>query len=116
MTATLTLYGIPNCGSCKKARTWLDEKGLAYRFHDFRKDGLDADWLESLMTRLGFEQLINRRGTTWRQLDAAQQADLTPSKALALMLEYPTLIKRPILTHGDAVLIGFTPESYAELS
>ncbi len=113
---TLTLYGIPNCGSCKKARAWLDERGLTYRFHDFRKDGLDADWLAALIARLGFEVLINRRGTTWRQLDASQQADWTPAKAHALILQYPTLIKRPLLAHGNEVLIGFTPESYTHLS
>lgn len=112
---TLTLYGIPNCDSCKKARGWLNERGMEYRFHDIKKNGLEAEWLGSLIDRVGYERLLNRRGTTWRQLNASQQADLTPAKAHALMLEYPTLIKRPVLEWGNEVLIGYSPESYAEL-
>lgn len=102
-----TLYGIARCDTCRKARVWLDEQDVIYRFHDFRKDGLDADWLRTLINRVGHEQLINRRGTTWRQLDAVRKTDLTPDTAHALMLEYPTLIKRPILERGDDLWIGF---------
>ncbi|MGI9212549.1 MAG: ArsC family reductase [Methylococcaceae bacterium] len=112
----LTLYGIPNCDSCKKARIWLNERGMEYRFHDIKKNGLEAEWLNTLIERLGYERLLNRRGSTWRQLSASQQADWTPAKALALMLEYPSLIKRPVLVRGDEVLIGYSPESYAELT
>ncbi len=115
MTSSQTiLYGIATCSTCKKARNWLDEQGQPYRFHDFRKDGLDPDWLQTLIGRMGYEALINRRGTSWRQLDASLKADLTPARALALMLEYPALIKRPVLERGDEVLIGFTPQSGTE--
>jgi len=107
MTSRLTLYGIASCDSCKKARAWLDEQGTRYRFHDFRKDGLDPDWLRHLMEQAGHEQLINRRGTTWRRLDAAQKTGLTPETAHALILEHPTLIKRPILENGDDLRVGF---------
>lgn len=108
----ITLYGLRNCDTCRKARAWLEEQGLAYRFHDFRADGLDAELLQSLETALGWEALLNRRGTTWRALPEPERADLDRAKALRLMLEHPALIKRPVLTRGDKALIGFTPAHY----
>jgi Spx/MgsR family transcriptional regulator len=107
------LYGIPNCTSCKKARAWLEERNIIHRFHDFRKDGLDAAWLTNLETSVGWESLLNRRGTTWRRLSETERSDLTQEKSLHLMLTYPLLIKRPVLMTGDKILIGFFPESYS---
>ncbi|CAG0987080.1 Protein YffB [Gammaproteobacteria bacterium] len=108
-----TLYGIKNCDTVKKARSWLDGQGIEYRFHDFRADGLSAGLLEDLEKQLGWETLLNRRGTTWRKLEEAQRENLDRAKALTLMLAQPSLIKRPVLETGDKTLIGFTPDYYA---
>jgi len=116
MNDALTLYGIAQCGSCQKARAWLREHGLAHVFHDFRKDGLDADWLAWLCGQVGVESLINRRGTTYRQLDPALKTVLSDAQTLALIQQHPTLIKRPVLVQGNRILTGFSPESYAELT
>ncbi len=110
----ITLYGLRNCDSCRKARVWLDPQGLAYRFHDFRADGLEPDLLERLEAALGWETLLNRRGTTWRTLAESERAGLGREQALRLMLEHPTLVKRPILARGDKILIGFTPARYLQ--
>lgn len=107
-----TLYGIKNCDTIKKARQWLDKNGIAYRFHDYREDGLTPELLKSFLTRCGWQTLLNQRSTSWRQLDAAQKADLDENKALALMLETPTLIKRPVLENDDKLLVGFMAEQY----
>ncbi len=106
------LYGIRNCDTCRKARAWLDSQGSAYRFHDFRADGLDADVLQRLEAAAGWEILLNRRGTTWRGLDEAARSDVDRAKALRLMLEHPALIKRPVLEANGNVLVGFAPEHY----
>jgi arsenate reductase len=106
------LYGIRNCDTCKKARTWLETRGIAYRFHDFREDGLDESVLEKMERALGWESLLNRRSTTWRQLSDADRQDLTREKSLQLMLRFPTLIKRPVLIVNDKILAGFSPEQY----
>lgn len=108
-----TLYGIKNCDTVKKARAWLDSQGIKYRFHDFRADGLSAGLLEDLEKPLGWETLLNKRGTTWRKLEEAQRENLDRAKAMALMLAQPSLIKRPVLQTGDKTLIGFTPDYYA---
>lgn len=110
----LTLYGLRNCDTCRKARAWLDQRGLPHRFHDFRTDGLDSVLLESLEGAVGFETLLNRRGTTWRGLSDTDRADVDRGKALALMLAHPALIKRPILMAGDRTLVGFSPDQYAQ--
>ncbi len=109
----LTLYGIKNCDTVKKARLWLETQGIAYRFHDFRKDGLDSALLEHWEAELGWEALLNRRGTSWRKLEESQRAGVDRSKALALMLAQPSLIKRPVLATPTKVLVGFTAEDYA---
>jgi len=109
-----TLYGLRNCDTCRKARAWLDGQGLAHRFHDFRGDGLDPALLQSWADALGWETLLNRRGTTWRGLSETDRADLDAAKALRLMLVHPALIKRPVLSHGDKLLIGFSPAHYLE--
>jgi arsenate reductase (glutaredoxin) len=112
---TPVLYGIKNCDTVRKARHWLDEHGVEYRFHDFRADGLDLDRLSAWTAELGWETLLNRRGTTWRRLPEEQRTGLDESRALALMLEQPTLIKRPVLDMGQQRHIGFDAERYASL-
>ena len=107
-----TLYGIKNCDTCKKARKWLDENGIAYQFHDFRTDGLTLAQLNGFSARADWNTLLNRSSTSWRQLSAEQQSDLTLEKVIALMLNTPTLIKRPILDTGDKLIIGFKADHY----
>ncbi|MGR8979551.1 MAG: ArsC family reductase [Gammaproteobacteria bacterium] len=108
----MTLYGIKNCDTVKKARTWLEKNGKAYRFHDYRTDGLPPELLKQFAEELGWEKLLNRSSASWRQLSHEQQADLTEDKAMGLMLATPTLIKRPILNTGGRLIIGFKVETY----
>jgi Spx/MgsR family transcriptional regulator len=104
----ITVYGIPNCDTVKKARRWLDEQGVAYTFHDFKKQGVPPAQLERWLQVVGAEQLVNRRGATWRRLDAAAQAAAaTDAGARALMLAQPSVIKRPVIEAGELVLVGF---------
>ena len=107
-----TLYGIKNCDTVKMARQWLDQNGIAYQFHDFRADGLTLAQLNEFTARTDWNMLLNRSSTSWRQLSAVQQSDLTLEKAIALMLDTPTLIKRPILDTGDKLMIGFKAGQY----
>ena len=107
-----TLYGIKNCDTVKKARNWLDQNNIAYRFHDFRTDGLAPELLEHFANHLGWNKLLNRSSTSWRQLSAEQQSNLTQEKAIQLMLTTPTLIKRPILELGDKLIIDYKAENY----
>lgn len=111
---TTTLYGLKNCDTCRKARVWLDQQSHAHRFHDFRADGLDADLLAQFEAALGWEALLNRRGTTWRGLPEADRDGVDRDKALALMLAHPALIKRPVLMAGDKILVGFSADQYAQ--
>lgn len=113
MTTTLTLYGIKTCQTVKKARTWLEQHDKAYRYHDVRVDGLTAAQLDDFIARTDWKLLLNRSSTAWRQLSPEQQADLDQDKAKALLLAYPTLMKRPVLDTGDQLLVGFTAERYA---
>lgn len=108
----LTLYGIKNCDTVKKARAWLDRNGIEYRFHDFRNDGLNAKLLQRWSDQLGWEALLNRRGTTWRQLPETTRAIIDGKRAQALMLEHPTLIKRPVLDDGKVSQVGFKEADY----
>ncbi len=110
-----TLYGIANCDTIRKARRWLEREGVAYEFHDYRKHGLDAELLESLAGALGWQAMLNRRGTTWRRLPAATRERIDTQSALALMRENPALIRRPILRTGDRHLLGFDETEYEEL-
>jgi Spx/MgsR family transcriptional regulator len=103
----LTLYGIPNCDTVKKARTWLAQKGRDVTFHDFRKDGLSRAKVEQWLATVPAGRLLTRRGTTWRKLDAAQQAR-AESDLAGLLIDHPSLIKRPVIETGDTVLVGFT--------
>lgn len=105
------LYGITNCETVKKARAWLDKKGIVYQFHDFKKDGLDKDTLNTLLKGLDWETLLNRKGTTWRLLPDEDKTHVNATKAIALMLAKPTVIKRPVL-----VIDGKTPKYYAGFS
>lgn len=111
----VTVYGIKNCDTVKKARQWLDQNQVAYRFHDYRVDGLTPDLLNRFADKLGWDKMLNRSSTSWRQLSSEQQAGLTREKACHLMLSTPTLIKRPILDAGDTLIIGFKAESYSGL-
>lgn len=109
---TLILYGIPNCDTVKKARRWLDEQGVAHRFHDFRKDGLDPGRLQGWIDALGWEKLLNRSGTIFRKLPDAQKDGLDAAKAKALMLEQPAMIRRPVLEAGGDVSVGFSADDW----
>ncbi|ATG88905.1 ArsC family reductase [Methylomonas koyamae] len=106
------LYGIKNCDTVKKARAFLDSRRIEYRFHDFRADGLEPALLQKFVDTLGVDAVLNQRSTSWRQLGDEQKRDLTPDKAVQLMLAVPTLIKRPILDDGRQLLVGFNPEQY----
>lgn len=109
---TTTLYGISNCDTVKKARAWLQEQGIEYQFHDFRKDGLNQQLLTQWLKTTDWETLLNKRGTTWRQLPDADKAAPTAESVLTLFLDHPTLIKRPVLATNDQLLIGFKPDQY----
>jgi len=111
---TITLYGIPNCDTMKKARSWLDGHGIEYAFHDYRKQGLEPKRLDGWVEKLGWEALLNKAGTTFRKLPDADKANLDAGKAKALMLAHPTMIKRPVLALDGRLLVGFKPEIYAE--
>ena len=102
----ITLYGIPNCDTCRKARKWLNAAGIGHRFHDFRKDGLEAGAVAAWSVELGLDMLVNRRGTTWRKLADNQKARLN-TEPTQLLLETPTLLKRPVIDLGDRRLVGF---------
>ncbi len=110
---SLTLYGIRNCETVKKARAWLDAKGVEYTFHDYKTAGVDRTQLESWVAGAGWESILNRSGMTFRKLDPKETADLDARKAIALMLAHPSAIKRPIVTGRRKLLVGFKPETYA---
>lgn len=110
---TTTLYGIANCDTIKKAKKWLNEHSIEFVFHDFRKDGISQEWLADTSAATGWETLLNKRGTTYRQLDDDDKADMDETKALGLMLAYPTMIKRPVLEHNGDVYVGFKADHYA---
>ena len=110
-----TLYGIANCDTVRKARQWLATQGVAYVFHDFRKDGLSSKQVKAWAQVVGWETLLNRRGQTWRKLADKDKADLTEAKAIKLMAAEPTLIKRPVLEINNQVHIGFSEAEYQRL-
>ncbi len=110
---TTTLYGIRNCDTMKKAWTWLDQKGVAYDFHDYKKAGIDRARLESWAKQVGWEVLLNRAGTTFKKLPDADKQGIDQAKAIALMLAQPSMIKRPVLEADGGLLVGFKPEVYA---
>ena len=110
----ITLYGIKNCDTVKKARKWLDTNNIDYQFHDVREDALMADQVENWVALLGWEPLLNRRSTTWRQLDEADKNDIDAAKARALIMAHPTLLKRPLLEQDGDYMVGFKQADYDE--
>ena len=114
---SIILYGIPNCDTVKKARAWLAENGVAYTFHDFKKAGISADKLHAWAAAAGWEALLNRKGTTWRGLDAATQATVVDApSAIALMAQHTSVIKRPVVERlaGAELLVGFDAGAWAK--
>lgn len=111
---TLTLYGIPNCDTVKKARTWLADNGHEFTFHDFKKQGLSRDLVQGWLKDVDWETLVNRKGMTWRNLPDERKAQIVDAdSAIDLMLENPSVIKRPVLQGAGAVAVGFSGEAYA---
>jgi len=110
---TVTIYGIKACDTMKKARTWLDERGVAYAFHDYKVAGIDRASVEGWIAQLGWETVLNRAGTTFRKLPDADKTGIDAAKAVDLMLAQPSMIKRPILDIDGKLLAGFKPEAYA---
>lgn len=111
----ITIYGIRNCDTMKKAFKWLDEHQIEYRFHDYKKAGIDEATLRSWTSALGWDPLINRRGLTWRKLSPQQREKLDEARAIALMLDNPSLIKRPVLDTGTGIQVGFEANAYQAL-
>lgn len=109
---SVTIHGIKACDTMKKARAWLDARGVAYAFHDYKTQGIDAATLRGWARRVGWETLLNRAGTTFRKLPEAARADLDADNAIALMLAQPSMIKRPVLVADAAILVGFRPADY----
>ena len=107
-----TIYGIKNCDTMKKARAWLDARGVAYDFHDYKTAGIAKDQLKGWSDKLGWETLLNRAGTTFKKLPDGDKENLTEKKALALMQAQPSMIKRPVLEFGGKLVVGFRPEVY----
>jgi Spx/MgsR family transcriptional regulator len=115
MNAQTVLYGIPNCDSVKKARRWLDDRGISYRFHDFRADGLTREQVADWLAALGWETLVNRRSSSWKALSEGARAAMSDDSAITHILEAPTLIKRPLLARGDTLTVGFSETAYRDL-
>ena len=115
MKKTVVIYGIPNCETMKKARKWLEAHNVDYEFHDYKKSGIDAERLQAWEAELGWETLLNRRGMMWRRVPDEVKAAINREGALDLMLETPSIIKRPVLDTGSALHVGFKPEIYTEI-
>ncbi len=111
----VVLYGISNCSTVKKAKDWLQENNIEYQFHDYRKQGLTADLLESFESAVGWEVLLNKQSTSWRKLSDQQKSQVSKQTALQYMLETPTLIKRPVLNTGEKMIVGFKAENYQQI-
>lgn len=111
----LTVYGIPNCDSCRKARKWLDAAGVTHHFHDLRADGVSLAMLDRWLDSIDWQTLLNTRSTTWRGLDAEEKSNVDRSRARKLMLSQPTLIKRPVAESGNTIIVGFSSDKYAGL-
>ena len=110
---TVTVYGIKNCDTMKKARAWLDQQGVGYTFHDYKSAGASPELLNSWADKVGWEPLLNRAGMTFRKLSDADKADIDRDKAVALMAAQPSMIKRPVVDKDGEILVGFKPDSYA---
>ncbi|GAB5351650.1 ArsC family reductase [Qipengyuania sp. 483] len=111
---TIQFYGIPNCDTVKKARRWLDAQGVEYDFHDYKKEGADAGRLASWSDAVGWEVLLNKRGTTYRKLSDEEKADIDRARAIDLMVQHPSLIKRPVVEYDGGILVGFGEAEWAQ--
>ncbi len=111
---TVTVYGIPNCDSVKKARVWLAAAGVEYAFHDYKKSGIDAATLARWADAVGWEPLLNRAGTTFRKLAGPDKVDIDRAKAISLMIASPSMIKRPVVESAAILLVGFKPDDWAQ--
>jgi arsenate reductase (glutaredoxin) len=109
---SITIYGIPNCDTVKKARQWLDSRGIAYVFHDYKKQGADAERIASWVKQAGWEKVLNRAGTTFKKLPDADKQGLDADKAVAVMAANPSCIKRPVVEYPGGLLVGFKPEEW----
>jgi Spx/MgsR family transcriptional regulator len=113
---SITVYGIPNCDTVKKARAFLAERGLAHAFHDYKKQGVPQEALTRWVAEVGWERLLNRQGTTWRKLPAERQSGVhDAASAIALMTEQPSVIRRPVLVGDDQLLVGFNPDQWSDV-
>jgi arsenate reductase len=112
---SVTIYGIKNCDTMKKARDWLDANKVAYEYHDYKAQGIDREHLEKWAKVVGWEKLLNRAGTTFKKLPDANRENVTEKKAIALMLAQPSMIKRPVLDVGGKLTVGFKPDEYAKM-
>lgn len=110
----LTIYGIKSCDTCRKAKAFLTEHNIEFRFHDFREDGLDIQMLERWSDRIGWEKLLNKRSLTWRKIPEVDRAQISNQRALGTMVEQPTLIKRPVLESEHFIAVGFSEERFAK--
>jgi arsenate reductase len=114
-TMRITLFGIPNCDSCKKARRWLESNDIDYEFHDVRVDGLTHKDIQHWLKSAEWEKLLNTRSTTWRNLPEAERAIVDKKNVVPLLVKHPTLVKRPVLENGDRVTVGFSVDQYSDL-
>ena len=111
----IKLYGIPNCDTMKKARSWLDKHGIEYEFHNYKKQGVPEKELNAWVKQLGWEVLLNKRGTTWRQLDEDTKAKVNQASAIQIMLDNPSIIKRPVLDADGQLEVGFSEKNYQQV-
>jgi arsenate reductase len=112
---TITFFGIPNCDTVKKARRYLDGRGIDYQFHDYKKSGVEIATLERWVKQVGWEKLLNKAGTTFKKLSDADKTDIDQAKAIELMHANPSMIKRPVVESGENLLVGFKPEIYDQV-
>lgn len=110
----LTIYGIKSCDTCRRARSYLTERNIEFRFHDVREDGLDIQMLERWSSRIDWQRLLNRQSLTWRKIPEIDRSDMTMEKAFATMLDAPTLIKRPVLEHPAFFAVGFSEQRFSD--
>ncbi|NMH58779.1 ArsC family reductase [Alteromonas ponticola] len=109
-----TIFGIPNCDTIKKTKKWLEEHQISYDFHDYRKDGVTLEWLQTVEPHLGWEKMLNKRGMTFRQLSDSDRQNIDKEKALSLLADNPAMIKRPIVEHAGQYLIGFSATQFKD--
>jgi len=111
----LTLYGIASCDTCRKARKWLDSRGIEHRYHDLRDDGLDERTLVRWTGRMDWEKFVNKRSLTWRHIPEVDRSSLDRQRAIAMLMEHPTLVKRPVLEGKSLISVGYSPENYHKM-